>query len=167
MGKNPAGSASSYFSPFNDEDESVLRTCAQLLIYPGRLHPSAVTRMLGVTPTRTVAIGERINPSSERLGRVNGWFLSSEDFVESKDLRRHLDWLIALVSPARSALFELQVIDDVRMYVKCPWWSGTGGGCPHFWPQQLRGLADLNLECTLDFADYSERDDDQGGDGGE
>lgn len=158
----PEGDTSSYFSPIDDHDASVDRTCAQLLIYPGQLHPSDVTGLLGIEPTRTVVIGERINPKSDKPGRVNGWFLSSEGLVQSKDLRRHLDWLIDTLIPAHSSLSQLQAMDGVRMYVMCPWWSSTGGGGPHFWPNQLRGLADLNLECTLAFADYSEQNDDSG-----
>ena len=137
----------------------VERTCAKLLIYPGELHPSALTTLLGITPTDTVAIGERKRPNSlgrAPIGKVNGWFLSSEGRVQSNDLRRHLDWLIAKLEPSQEQLRKLQSKAGVRMYVSCPWWSRSGGGCATLWPEQMRALAALNLECTISFADYSE-----------
>jgi hypothetical protein len=149
----------SHFTPVDDQNENVDRTCAQLLVYPGDIHPSEVTRLLGIAPTRTVVAGER-GPANRigraPIGKINGWFLSSEGSVRSKDLRRHLDWLIGELSQRWDALSTLQARQGVRMYVHCPWWSRHGGGGPTFWPAQLRGLADLNLECTVSFADYSD-----------
>jgi hypothetical protein len=42
------------------------------------------------------------------------------------------------------------------MSVNCVWWSKEGGGGPTLWPAQMRSLAELNLECSFEFADYSE-----------
>lgn len=149
----------SYYTPRDDGDASTERTCAQLLIYTGTNRPSLATELLGMTPTRMVVEGQR--GQLNRLGRVpvgkiNAWFLSSEDHVDSKDLRRHLDWLTARLQGSGDALRRLQAIEGVRMYVYCPWWSRLGGGGPTLWPEQMRALADLNLECTIDFADYSD-----------
>jgi len=153
---------SSHFTPMMDADENVERTCAKLLIYTGQLNPSEVTTLLGLSPTRMVVLGQRGRPNRlgrSAVGKVNGWFLSSEEFVESNDLRRHLDWLIAKLRRNPDGLRKLQAMEGVRMYVLCPWWSRRGGGGPSLWPEQMRGLADLNLECTVAFADYSEQKD--------
>jgi hypothetical protein len=88
----------SRMTPLNDAYRTCERTCAKLLIYPGEMHPSRVTELLGVSPTRQVVAGEVSPPISSglrRVGKINGWFLSSEEHVESKDVRRHLDWLLA------------------------------------------------------------------------
>jgi Domain of unknown function (DUF4279) len=155
----PVNETASRFTQLDDANASCERTSAELVIYSGDLHPSRVTELLGLSPTRTVATGEK-SPSNSRglvrVGTLNGWFLSSEEHVSSKDLRRHIDWLIAQLRPHASSLGALQQASEVRMYVQCPWWSRTGGGGPSLWPQQMRGLADLNLECTIDFADYSD-----------
>jgi hypothetical protein len=148
-----------YRTPLNDDDESVDRPCAKLLVYPGDMHASEVSRLLGVSPARAVVVGER-GPAS-RLGRVpvrklNGWFLSAEEYVKSKDLRRYLDWLIERLLPSRDALLQLQSRPGVQMYVHCPWCARLGGGGPSLWPKQMRCLADLNLEYIIDFADCSE-----------
>jgi hypothetical protein len=121
------------------------------------MHPSEVTKRLGLKPTHQIVLGEESPPNSlglKRVGKVNGWFLSSEEFVESKDVRRHLDWLLAKLEPNSEVLRELQAGPGVRMSVECPWWSRYGTGGPTLWPEQMRVLAALNLECSLGFAYY-------------
>jgi hypothetical protein len=150
----------SFFTPLNDENENVERTCATLCIYAGDMHPNAVTDLLCIQPSEIVAVGERGRVNRLGLapvGKINGWFLSSEDSLKSKDLRSHLDWLVARLQPSREGLGRLQLTEGVRMYVSCPWWSRGGGGGPSLWPKQMRGLAELNLECRITFADYSDQ----------
>lgn len=150
-------------TPMNDKYETCERTCAKLLIYCGAMHPSAVSNLLGMEPTSEVVLGEpgRTNSLGKApIGRLNGWFLSSEGSVESQDTRRHVDWLIAKLKPSSGVLRELQAKPDVRMSVDCIWWSRYGDGGPTLWPEQMRALADLNLECSFSFSDYSEDTDD-------
>jgi hypothetical protein len=157
---------SSYFTPLDDFEENCERTLAKLRIYPGDTTAAEVTKLLGVPPTSSVTKGERIAtnvPGQFRTGNINGWFLSSEAFVKSKDLRRHLDWLLTKVEGSVDALKELQRRPDVRMCVCCIWWSKHGGGGPSLWPQQMHRLAALNLECSFDFQYYGEG---QGGEEG-
>jgi hypothetical protein len=149
----------SRFTPVNDADDAVDRTCAQLCIYSGEIQASKVTELMCLSPSRTVTKGEASAPNSRGLVRVrtlNGWFLSSEEHVQSKDLRRHLDWVVSQLQPHAEALRFLQQQPNVRMYVSCPWWARHGGGGPSLWPEQMRALADLNLECSIGFADYSD-----------
>ena len=150
----------SRYTPIRDVNESCERTCASLLVYSGDLSPSVVTDFLGIDPTESVVAGGKSPPNRLgffHTGKINGWFLSSEEHVQSKDLRRHLDWLLAKLQPSRDNLYKLQAISGVRMYVSCPWWSRLGaGGVVDLWPEQMQGLADLNLQCTIVFADYSE-----------
>jgi hypothetical protein len=151
-------STESFFSPVNDENEDIERTCAILCIYAGEMHPDVVTDLLKIRPTDVVAVGERGKVNRLGLapiGKINAWFLSSEHHVKSKDLRRHLNWLIGQLRPSRDFLTKLQLKEGVRMYVSCPWWSRSGGGGPSLWPEQMLGMAELNLECTITFADYS------------
>lgn len=146
-------------TPIDDEYGTCERTYAELRLYCGAMHPSAITSLLGVNPTSQVVLGEpgRTNSLGRApIGKLNGWFLSSEGNVESKDVRRHIDWLIAKLKPSSDALHELQAKPDIRMSVNCIWWSRFGDGGPTLWPDQMRALADLNLECSFDFADYSD-----------
>jgi hypothetical protein len=143
-------------TPYNDHWESCERTVAQLLIYPGDLTPDHVTEMLKIPPTIAQTKGEKRRSSTtgvEREIKLNGWFLSSEGQVGSRDLRRHVDWLLRRLAASAPGLAQLQAHDGVRMCVKCIWW---GGGGPVLWPEQMARLAQLNLECAFEFADYGE-----------
>jgi len=149
----------SRLTPLDDEYATCERASAVLRIYCGAMHPSAITSLLGVNATSQVVLGQpgRMNSLGRApIGKLNGWFLSSEEHVESKDMRRHIDWLIAKLKPGSDALRELQGKPDIRMSVNCIWWSRHGDGGPTLWPDQMRALADLNLECSFDFADYSD-----------
>lgn len=159
----------SRFTPRDDDNPATDRTCAKLIIYPGEIKPIQVTEALKLEPTRTVTAGEsRLMGRHEipRVGRINAWIISSEAHIQSKDLRSHLEWLIASLTQNADALRKLQATSGVRMYVSCVWWSKHGGGGPVLWPEQMRGLSNLNLECAFSFAYYgeesgdSERDDD-------
>jgi hypothetical protein len=72
-------------------------------------------------------------------------------------VRDHLDWLLGILDGVRTGLVELQKIPDVRMRVSCVWWAALGGG-PTLLPKQMRGLADLDLELSFQFADYNDCD---------
>lgn len=143
-------------TPINDEYPTCERTFVTLRIYPGATDPAEVSRRLGIDPTSVrIKDGEAKNSLGRtRVHPVNAWFLSSENVVHSKDVRRHLDWILDLVEPTAERLLELQRESDVRMTVNCTWWSAGGQGGPTLWPEQMARLARLNLECTFDISFY-------------
>jgi hypothetical protein len=144
----------SRFTTINEAEPACERTCAKLLIYSPVLDSRAITSILGgLEPTSDVSARKS---NGRYPGRANGWFLSSEGTVLSKDLRTHLDWLLKTVWPVKSALIGLQEREGTKMYVHCPWWAHFGTGGPSLWPEQMKLLSDLNLECAIDFADYSD-----------
>ena len=150
----------SRLTPYDDLYETCERTCAKLLIYPGEQSPDTITECLGIVPTQVNRKGEK--RISQRTGRshivkMNGWFLFSEEHVVSKDLRRHLDWLIERLGPAREPLLALQETTNVVMTISCVWWSAHGHGGPTLWPQQMRAMADLGLECSFDVYFFGEQ----------
>lgn len=141
-----------------DRDYSGCERCdISLLIYTGEHDPKVVSDILGVQPTSYVRSGEKSVNSLGRtfVGKINGWFLSSEKEVDSKDLRPHLDWLLDVLEPRRAGLAELQRLRGVTMRVNCIWWS-TGSGGPVLWPEQMIRLAQVNLECAFDLSFYGE-----------
>lgn len=151
---------SSRFTPIKDEDPECDRTEVTIAIY--NIDPELITNKLGIVPTRSQKIGKpRIMPSSvERMGKVNSWLLSSEDsYISSKDIRTHLDWVLDKLEPARTQLHEIQQLPEVKMVLRCPWWSKHGGGGPTLWPEQMERMARLNLECSFEFAYYEDDDE--------
>ncbi|WP_437589256.1 DUF4279 domain-containing protein [Sorangium sp. So ce1000] len=147
-------------TPYDDEYGTCLETRVELRIYPGDISPHEITKRIEIDPSQiNVAGEERVN----RIGRkrtvmVNGWFLSSEKQVESRDARRHLDWLLQHLLPRCENIAQIQQIPGVRMSVNCVWYSRSGHGGPTLWPEQMKALADLNLECSFDI--YFLPDDD-------
>ena len=147
----PMTTSKSRRTPINDDYPTCARTTATLLIYPGEITPLEVSRRLDLIPTSVRTAGAEIENSlgRNRTQPINAWFLSSESSVSSKDLRRHLDWLLDMLEPKGLSLLELQKEPVVCMTVNCVWWSAGGGGGPTLWPEQMLRLAKLNLECTF------------------
>jgi hypothetical protein len=125
---------------------------AALRVYSYSIAPEAMTAMLGLEPHHTMTKGlpHTLPSGGMREVGINGWFLSSHGQVSSKDLRDHLDWLLERLRPAAAALTGLQA-EDVSMAAWCIWHSAFGHGGPSLWPEQLRRLAELNLECAFDI----------------
>lgn len=94
-------------TPYDDNHGSCERAVANLLIYGEDLEPTEVSRRLGIEPSDAASTGQiRTNSlGRRRVTPVGHWFLSSEWRVDSRDLRRHLDWLLDLLTPrARSSV---------------------------------------------------------------
>lgn len=145
---------------YDDAYGTCERTDVTLRIYPGEMNPELVTRRLGIEPTSTQEVGQvfRNRLGRDRTASINGWFLSSEGKISSLDLRRHLDWLLDRVMPAKEALLELQWCPGLGMDVLCVWWSAHGHGGPVLWPEQMARLAELNLECGFELSFYGDDD---------
>ncbi|MFA7484090.1 MAG: DUF4279 domain-containing protein [Vulcanimicrobiota bacterium] len=133
------------------------RTHATLCINCGDYHPDIISEELRLEPT-DVSIKGRSRTNSRnrtRIEKYNIWFLCSESFVESLDLRHHLDWLLSNLIPRKEKLSALQQKVEFLTYVRCVWWSKGSGG-PTLWPEQMTGLAELNLECAFDVYFFEE-----------
>lgn len=144
---------SSHLTPYVDEYETCSETRAELRIYTGELDPASVTERLGLKPSDVNTKGTtNVSKSGrERVVPLNAWFLTSEGEVNSLDSRRHLDWLLQKLRPAKDALLALQEEPEVRMAVTCTWYSAFGHGGPTLWPEQMSRLAEVNLECGFDI----------------
>jgi hypothetical protein len=148
----------SRLTPVDDVYPSCERTEATLAIY--HIDPNLISNKLSLNPT---SIQQKGKPRLMRNGRhviggVDSWLLSSEGFVQSKDLRRHIDWLLDQIDPIETALKQLQEIPEAKMAIRCVWWSTSGEGGPTLWPEQMNRIAKLNLECTFSFAWYGDYD---------
>ena len=147
-------------TPIDDSYPSCVRTNASLLVYTKSSSPDVVTERLGHQPTSIHYKGQRIRNSygRERQTNTNLWALSSHGRVESMDLRRHINWVTSQVLPVARELKALLAEADMRALISCNWWSRTGLGGPLLSPDQMRAIADLELECGLDVM-FMEGDD--------
>ncbi|MBC9132008.1 DUF4279 domain-containing protein [Frischella sp. Ac48] len=140
-------------TPISPEYPSCDECYAALLIYPNDIHPDKITELLKIEPTQKNIIGTK---SINRIGRIkeiktSGWFLSSKDYVISRDLREHLDWLLNKIAPCKEPLEKLQTNKNVTMGIDCVWRSLAGHGGPVIWPEQMKIMCELNLECSFDI----------------
>lgn len=112
--------------------------------------PQIFSKETGLDPSYSQTKNQLIRNTlgRERIAKKNIWILSSENVVPSRDIRRHLDWLLAKIYPARNALFRLREESVSFAYVNCIWHSNGAGG-PTLWPEQMSLLAELDLELTF------------------
>lgn len=142
---------------YYDDYPTCSYTYAWLRLVSDDLDPDEVSRTLGVEASDSHRKGE---PHILPGGRVKPpwstgvWYVSSEHVVESFDLRRHLDWVIALVSGKTDVLAAYRqrgFVTDVPCY-----WVGDQVCGPRISQDQLRGLAALGLDFDIDWADWDE-----------
>jgi len=110
----------------------------------------SVSDILEVNPTYFQKNGDLIinKRGVERQAKSTYWCLSSENKVLSKDVRTHLNWLLKILIEKKKNLIYLQELNGVSMNVCCRWYSASTGG-PTIWPEEMKILADLNLECSF------------------
>ncbi len=127
-----------------DDYSACNRTYATLRMYPKTLSPEEITAKLNINPTRTSKAG------GGSLGKhVNGWYLSTQEEIQSKDSRRHIDWLIDQLEPSSIQILELQK-NEIKIDIMCFWESASGNGGPTLSPPKMKRLADLNIEIWWD-----------------
>ena len=146
---------------YDDSYETCERTHAELRIYTGNTDPALITRRLAITPTETRRKGAlwRTPSGREKPAKINAWFLSSQRAVDSRDLRRHLDWVLGRLEASASEVRGILDIDGVQASIWCVWWSAHGHGGPTLAPGHLSLLGALGLECCFDVYFAGEDDD--------
>ncbi len=142
---------------YDDNYATCSRTYATLIIK--YLDPSTITARLEIEPSESQIKGELIRPFSTRIAPMDGWFLCTKGRVESRDSRRHIDWLLDRIDGKAGEILRLQA-EGCEMVVSCYWVSSCGQGGPTISPVQMRRLGELNIELCFDiygpYVDYSE-----------
>ena len=119
-------------------------THATLRVYHATAEPGRVSELLNLRPD------ESLPADSGPPKRPSSWLLSSEGRVRSRDVRRHIDWVLQAIDGRGSELQSLRG-EGFSMDVLCRW-DTIGQGGPQVSPQQMLQLANLNL--TLGFDIY-------------
>ena len=144
---------SGHITPIDRDYGTCDSTYSELRIDPGKLTAGEITGILQLEPTSTEEKGAIVENSRGRVREVMyaGWFLSTEGVVASKDVREHLDWLIAKLIDVKKPLRLLSASTDNKMTLSCTWWSKAGHGGPVLFPKQMAALSELNLELSFDI----------------
>ena len=137
------------FFNYNDLYPTCSRTWATLCIFlPDTISPDTLTENLGVQPSKTHVKGEVYNGKVRKW--PNAWFLEFTGKVESKEVRRHIDWLLEKVEHKSEILHQLQA-DGAEIHLSCFWGSAVGHGGPMLDPKLLKRIALLNIGITFDI----------------
>ena len=147
------------FFEYSDSYPTCSRTHATLCIYlPDASNPNELTEKFGIQPSRTQVKGE------VRKGRARtwptAWFLESTEKVQSKDVRRHIDWLLEQIQDKSEIIKQLQT-EGSEIHLSCFWESAVGHGGPMLDADLLKRIAMLNMGIAFDiyFADDNESSD--------
>jgi hypothetical protein len=131
---------------YNHKYSSCSRTYSTLRIYTNESPPDIATKILKIKPS-SISRPETKGPAGRRY--VNGWFLTTQGKLKSRDSRRHIDWILDKIEPASKKILEMQK-NGISIDICCFWGSATGNGGPTISPEQMARLAKLNLEVWWD-----------------
>src|ERR1700722_5451814 len=101
-----------------------------LRIYSGAIPPNRVSAKLGIDATSAVSIepmSEPLGTQLFRLGRVTGWFVETEEQVETRDPRSHINGFLAKVGSIQPKLTEFLTLPETRAEISITIWEKTGG----------------------------------------
>jgi hypothetical protein len=143
---------------YDDDYGTCARTYATLLIYPVRTDTEAITQRLGIEPSSWQRRGGPVASSLRRPPRVaeiDGWFLTTRGLIESRDSRRHIDWLLDQIEGKAVELRSL-LDEGSRICITCYWSAASCGGGPRISPEQMRRLGALNIELWFDIYFHGE-----------
>ena len=143
---------------YDDDYPTCLETHAGMRIYHDDLDPDRITGLLGIEPSQTQVKGlvhTRAN-GAEFTPPIGGWFLSTQGVIDSRDVRRHVDWILDKLAGKDETLTRLQD-EGNRMDIFCYWLSANGHGGPTLSPAIMRRLGELELEIGFDI--YGPYDD--------
>ena len=128
-------------------------TFATFLVSSVDLDWDAISKILGVEPTR---INDRARLRASECNRqlVHVWMFSTLNLVESRDLRRHLHFLLPMLSERSIELSKLREL-GCRTEISCFWSSAAGHGGPIIDTQSSQIIGSLELDIWFDFFDAS------------
>lgn len=137
---------------YDDDYPTCLKTYAGLRIYHEELDPERITGLLGIQPSKTQVKGRPFTPpkGKEFIPPIGGWFLSTKGLLDSRDVRRHVDWILDKLTGKDETLKKLQA-EGNRMDIFCFWLSADGHGGPMLSPAIMRRLGALEIPIGFDI----------------
>lgn len=132
---------------YDDAYPTCAETYATLRVFSDRIPPEVVTGALGIEPTDSFRAGEAYGQGLKR--KTHGWFYSTEGVSTSRDTRRHLDLLLAVLEGKADVLERLReegCAIDIASY-----WVSNGQGGPELRPYQMLKLGALGIPVWWDI----------------
>jgi len=133
---------------YDDNYPTCRVTYATLRIFRDDLDPDAVSSVLGIAPSDRHRKGD--TRRSGYIEKSGAWFLSSKGHLQSKDVQRHIMWILDQLADRVGILHQLQD-EGCSMDIFCYWVSASGQGGPTLSPELMRRLAEAELEVGFDI----------------
>ena len=135
-------------TPYDEDYGTCEYTHAWLRVMSETVDPDEVTSILGVAPSKVQRRGDS-KKGKPGFWAKGGWFLSTEGVVSSKDARHHLDWILERLGGKRDAFMRLH--ERGYLIDLCVRWDSLSGhGGPTISPNQMKVLAELEIELWFD-----------------
>jgi len=142
---------------YDDDYGTCERTYVTLCIRSLTVFPEEITQLLDIEPSHWQRIGESPSDSTRRPpAKINGWFLTTEDIVDSRDSRRHIDWLLDQILSKKKEILELKIA-GCDMNISCYWLRKSGQGGPSLHAKQIGIMSELSLPLWFDIYGPFER----------
>ena len=133
---------------YRDDYPTCKVTHATLRIYGEHLQPDDLSALLNLTPSKCQKKGQ-ITPATS-IAAVGGWFLSSEGQVASRDVQRHIVWILDQINDRQALLKDLQA-EGYEMDIFCFWVSAHGHGGPELSHEIMQRLGSMRLKVSFDI----------------
>jgi len=153
------GSMEGQIVEYKDDFNTCKETFVTFRIIHEALNPEEITGKFQLAPSDSWRKGEP-KEWKGRAARTGMWVLSTENRVLSRDLRRHLDWIIEHVQDKSLVLDDLRT-QGYHIDVFCHWVQLGGTGGPILSPRNMEGMSRLSLEISFEFWSEPETDDEE------
>jgi hypothetical protein len=135
---------------YDDNYETCDKTFLTLRVYCENKNPDEISSLLEIKPSSIQTKGQETDLTKKRVIKINGWFLTTEDLINSKDCRRHIDYLTSKLIPIKAKLKKLKN-DGAKIDITCFWTSKDGHGGPTLSQKQFLELAELEIDFWFDI----------------
>ena len=121
-------------------------THSTLYVISPDISADEISKRLQLKPSSVEIKGEKIR---NHTIKQHSWSLISKDKVESKDSRRHIDWIIGLLIGKEDIISDLQR-GGAKFVIGCFWVSNSGRGGPILDSSQMKFLGESNIDLFWD-----------------
>lgn len=137
--------------PYDDHYAACLRTYCTLRIYTGEKCPDKLSEILDCKPLSVWHKKEegpgQANSKPFNSKPFNAWFYSSRNAIDSRESRRHLDYVLAILEGKKTQLDEYLGGQSYKDII-CFWQSSGEQGGPVLNAKHAAILADFDLEIS-------------------
>ena len=133
---------------FNHAFSSCERCYVTLCIYHPSKSPDEITSVLSIQPTWKQRVGDKLRAGKSIT--LNGWFLTTKEKIDSKDVRAHI-WDLIKKIESKVDVIKGMIDQGCEIRMTCFWDSASGNGGPIIDVKTMFALSALQIELDFDI----------------